>query len=208
MTVFASDAFTDSNGTLLQNHTPTVGGLWTKLVGGTGADIEIHNNQATPSGDGVVYYNGGTPSGAEYDVLLTQKIAGSSNYALGQYGRLSTSAETGYLAWSNAGAYFLYKAVSGSFTELGSWTTAPAANDVVKLEIRNASKKVFVNGTQRISSTNNDVTAAGKAGLRCYGTSTTFYVDDFSADDLSSGVTYVRPTILVSRAAVTRASRW
>lgn len=187
MTVFASDTFTDSDGTLLQNHTPTVGGSWTKLVGGTGADIEIYSNRATPSGDGVVYYNGGTPASAEYDVTLTIKNAGSSNYTIGQYGRLSPAAETGYLAWVVSSAYYLYRAVAGVFTELGIWATAPAANDVVKLEIRDATKRLFVNGTQRISSGDNAVTAAGKAGLRCYGTSSTFFVDDFSADDLGGG---------------------
>lgn len=179
MTTIASDTFTDTNGTTLQSHTPSGGGTWTKSIGGAGVDIEIQSNQATPSGNNAWYYHSQDPTGVEYDCQFTIKQTGSTNYAIGLVGRCSTSAETGYLYHPGGSFHYLYKVSGGSYTELGTYFASVAINDVIKLEIKDATKRVFVNGTQRISSTNNDVTAKGKAGLRGYGTSTTQYVDDW-----------------------------
>lgn len=188
MTVIASDNFTDSNGTLLQNHTPSGGGSWTKLIGGAGVDIEIYGNGATPSGDNSWYYHSATPSGVEYDVSYTLTQVGSSNHGLGCTARSSTSAQTGYLSWHGPVIYYLYKAIAGSFTELGSSSVdTPTAGDTVKLEIKGASKKLFVNGVERISSSNNDITDAGKAGFRTWGTDTASYLDNWQVEEVGGG---------------------
>jgi hypothetical protein len=59
------------------------------------------------------------------------------------------------------------KYVGGTATVLGSWpeTLAVGAVRTVKLELRNAAKNVYVNGTLRITSTDNAITAAGRSGV-------------------------------------------
>lgn len=186
MAVIATDDFTDSNGTLLQNHTPSGGGTWTKLVGAAGVDIEIWSNAVTPSGNGAVYEHSATPASEEYDVELTQLFDSNSNGCVGPAGRVSNGGLDFYLVWYSTSTY-LYKVINGSYTSLGT-SAATITNDTTKLEIRNATKKVYINGGSAvISSVNNEITAVGKAGLRGYNTNTGYRHDNFIVTDLSSG---------------------
>lgn len=90
--------------------------------------------------------------------------------------------------WHGSVLYYLYKVVAGSYTELGtSSADAPTSGDTVKLEIKDASKKLFINGVERISSSNNDITAAGKAGLRSYGTNAATYLDNWQVEEVGGG---------------------
>lgn len=90
-------------------------------------------------------------------------------------------------------AWRLFKRVAGSQTELGTAYSQvlSAGNDyVVKLEIRDATKKVYIDGVERISDSDNPITAAGKVGL--YGfvpatNSTGMHWADFSAADPAGG---------------------
>ena len=186
MATFASDNFTDSNGVALQSHTPTGGGAWTKVIGGAGIDIEIYGNGASPSGNSPVYYHATAPAGVEYDVTATITRTGNSASTVGISARQSSSAETNYLAWPST-IWTLYKTVAGAFTSLGTYSTLPAVNDVFKLECKDATKKLFINGIERISSANNDVTAAGYAGIRGYGTSANTHIDVWLAEQAASG---------------------
>lgn len=212
MAQIASDTFTDSNGTLLQSHTPSGGGTWTKGIGASGVDIEIQSDRASPSAltsDFSWYYHSVDPTGTEYDCTYTVGATPSSAAAIGMTARASTTAETGYLQWTGGGSshHYLYVVTAGAYTELGTYAVTATTNDVIKLEIKDATKRVFVNGTQRISSTDNTHSAKGKVGLRCYGTNTAYGVDNWSVDEAGEAI-YTPPRFEQARQAVVRASRW
>lgn len=188
--VFVSDTFTDTNGTNLSSHTGEVGATWTKHSSYTG-NITIQSNRCVGPADGgddiTCYYASGSPTTAEYDVTATLIQTSDDAYSgCSVAGRISTSANTMYLVQRKTGAtdqWELYKIVAGSATLLGTWSEALANGDsrTVKLEIRNATKKLYVNGAERISSADNEITGAGKAGTRAYGND--MELDDFSASD-------------------------
>lgn len=185
MAVFVSDAFTDTDTTALQSHTGETGATWTEHANELGNDATIVSNQCKHIGSsGVSYYASGTASSNEYDVEATNIAATSASIGTGIYGRLLTSALTGYLAWG-AGSTTLYKVTAGAFTSLGTYASAWASSDAIKLQIRSATKKIFINGTERISSANNDHTGTGNAGIRFYGAGG--ILDAFVATDLSGG---------------------
>lgn len=190
MAVFVNDTFTDTNGVLLQNHTGETGATWTEHPDVAGVDATIQSNKASSlSNSGSAYYASGAPATAEYDVELTTGALSSPTMGMGPQGRLLATPYTGYLAWAS-GASSLYKHVAGAFTEIGSYAGAVPSGTVIKLQIRDATKKVFLDGVERISSTNNDVTGAGKAGLRFYSDAVSpAIVDTFSATDAASGIT-------------------
>jgi hypothetical protein len=193
MTTLASDDFTDTTGTELSAHTPTGGGSWTKSIGAGGDLIKITGNAAYPNCAvaWAVYYHSATPASAAYDVSLTNVAAGAGS-AIGPCGRVSTSADTYYFAWPTTGVITLYKAVAGAFTSLGTYG-ASSAGDTLKLQITDATKKVFVNGTERISSADNSITATGKAGLRAYGNSTGVTFDGWLAEETAGAAFMFHP---------------
>lgn len=198
---FVSDSFTDTDNTTLQSHTGETGATWTEHANESGNDAKIISNQCKhDSSAGVAYYASGTPASAEYDVQATCGAASTATYGPGIFGRLSTSALTGYLAWSTQTTTTLYKVSAGSYTDIGNTSYSWAASDVVKLQIRDAAKKIFVNGVEKVSSTDNTITAAGKAGLRFYGNGG--ILDDFSATDAGGGDV----TIALTGAGITSAA--
>jgi hypothetical protein len=86
----------------------------------------------------------------------------------------------------------LLKVVAGAETNLGSHALTPVASEThtIKLQIRDAAKKVFVDTVERISSADNAITATGKAGVKWVGaqtSTTTIHMDDFSVNDLAGG---------------------
>ena len=191
MTVFVSDTFTDTDGTLLTAHTGETGATWTSLKG---TAEEIQSNALTPNGNDGVCYASGSPASAEYDVEYVITGTTAAGYALGGLGRLDTGVSTGtyYLAWHTSATFTLYKVIANAFTSLGtSSSPAPVGGDAIKLEIRDAAKKLFVNGSEKISSADNAITGAGKAGVRSYGNVTTVGIDTFVATDAAGGATTI-----------------
>lgn len=167
---FVEDSFTDTAATALESHTGETGASWTKQSG-SGMEITAAGRVKPSAGSGTVYYASGVPGSAEYDVECDIFVVNASDY-LGPAGRIATGAETFYLAQvePSAGQIALYKASSGSYTSLGTFSQTFSASNTyaIKLEIRNATKKVYVNGVERISSANNDITDAGRVGLRSF----------------------------------------
>jgi hypothetical protein len=208
VSIFASDTFTGTAGTDLASHAGELGASWTKhgFNSGLGAAALNSNNLRASSDNGtVIYYTSGTPSGAEYDVEATLAPGtdmANSAWQGGVAGRIDTAANTFYLgAYSNnftggSNNYFLHKRVAGALTVLGTFNATLSASTALKLEIRNAAKKVYVGGTERISSTDNAITSAGKAGV--YQSATTAFsgvgqgagrgvlIDTFVATDTST----------------------
>jgi len=124
----------------------------------------------------------------EYDVTAIYRYV-SDTGSVGIGGRCSTSAATYYYAYFLSGQWVLVKSDAGSLTTLGTFATTLTAGTsyTVKLEIRNAAKKLYIDGVERISSTDNTITAAGRVAMRSAGavtTSTGKHIWEVSGNDL------------------------
>jgi hypothetical protein len=108
------------------------------------------------------------PRGNEYDVEWTvSNFIGNDDPVMGLARMLD---ENNYYAGSirNGGAnpdQRLVKCVAGVITSLGTANIGETAPVACKLEIRDATKKLFTGGVQRISSADNALTDAGEAGI-------------------------------------------
>lgn len=193
---FVNDTFTDAAGTLLVNHLGETGADWT-LHPSYANDAVISNaNRCRPGAGTTAAYASGAPASAEYDVECDVEFLTDNNAANGPCGRMSTSADTHYhVRYSRNGLdaqWELYKFVDGAATLLGTFTDLLIAGMPrrVKLEIRDAAKKVYIDGVERISSTDNAITDVGRAGLRLFrgDTNTTgIHLDNFTATDAAGG---------------------
>jgi hypothetical protein len=178
MAVFASDTFVEASDTVLASHTPVVGGSWVEhpnfttdaSVFGGGGYVFGASTSATS-----VYYNNGTPFSADYEVEATLRASSVSDSTAtpGVFARMSTSASTWYVGQIN----------SSTLLATGG-TPANNTNYVVRLECYDAGKEFFVDGASVLTSANNDVTAAGKSGLR---TRANGRVSAFTATDTNVG---------------------
>lgn len=188
---FVEDSFTEASDTNLENHTGETGASWTKAPSETDTlVVDSGSNILTGSG---LYYASGTPAGAEYDVEATIFTGATGVRGTEIYARGSDSAETYYRA-RHAGhddEFQLDKCVNGTLTSLGTWTlVADNSEHTLKLEVRDATKKVYVDGVERISSTDNDITDAGLVGVGAFNADTNnAYLVSVSATDVASGTT-------------------
>lgn len=183
---FVLDTFTDVNGTDLASHTGEIGATWTKITGDSTGNAWITSNRAAENGGShALYEASGTPSSAEYDVTTSWRIV-SNLGAPGFGGRKQSGAITYYIVFWNNTTIELYKVIGASYTLIGSYTFTPTVgNDyTLKLQIRDAAKKVFLDGVERISSTDNAITGAGKVALRPDNatSSTGIHCNDLAAD--------------------------
>lgn len=190
-TVF-SDTFTDTNGTLLQSHTPTIGTSWVKHSGSGSEDATISSNQlATPilAGASLLYYANGTPGNANYSTQATMTI--TANSGGGVTARHSSSATTFYLAryLKSAGQWQLFKFVAGTATSLGTYSESitNGTQKVCKLTCSGSTITVTIDGTLRITATDSAITAAGFGGVRLgSATANDTLIDDYSVVDTVS----------------------
>ena len=198
MAQFATDAFTGTEGALLSTYSAN----WALHPSYSGT-AEIASNRARgTTTTSSLYYNSGTPASADYSVsadLFFKEANGSDAYT-SVVGRVNTSANTFYMARYAGGTndgWQLYKAIAGTFSQLGG-TIAQAITDEtshnIKLEMVGSSIKLYKDGegTATISATDSDISASGKSGIRLVGTSsdtTGVHLDNFSADDVASGIT-------------------
>jgi hypothetical protein len=182
-----TDSFTGTDGTLLQGHVGETGATWTKHPNYP-ADLTLLTNRVWGPQWGM-YLASGIPSGAEYDVSATLTVKSNAG-AIGVVGRAAASGtDSLYLARYNAatGAWELVSCTSAC-TVLSSFaqTLTVGQTYALKLEIRNAQKKLYVDGVQRASSIDNGITAVGRAGIRqgpADSTTTTgYHLDNFSVD--------------------------
>lgn len=196
-TTFVFDTFTGVDGTTLSAHTGEVGATWTKHPTSGADTMELESNKVRVSGSAapVLYYASGLPPTAEYAVEATVSEATDETGTMGVAGRVDTVANTHYTARyeSNLEQWELYKFVAGAATLLGSYvgddpTSGPK---LLRLVLRDALKEVYVEGVQRITSIDNVVTAAGRAGARgglgSTGPGANLRLDTFSAFDLVVG---------------------
>lgn len=205
---FVSDTFSGTNGTALQSRSGEIGATWTKRTDTGSYDWAVNGGSAYyggPATYGIRYAASGVPASAEYDVEAVFECLSVVNSYPGICGRFQAGVDTNYQVVYNGGTWSLYKVVAGANTLLGSYASSfTSGTRTVKLEIRNATKRVYFDGSSSpaISSTDNAITNAGAVGITDYlvasRTATTGYrLQSIVASDASAGTTYTEPLTAV-----------
>lgn len=204
MGVFLYDTLTGTDGTALTAHTPEVGGPYVIHPAASVAPIITSNRARTDSSTAWVY-NAVVPPTCDYTVeglwlQVTDEVANA-----GLQARLSTSADTYYIARysQDANEVQLRKVVAASGVSLGTSALSLANGDSLHLVFRcsDQAKEVWANGSKVITSTDNEITDKGVVGMRLTaltdGSTTGLHLDyirAFSSPSFS-GVNSLRPAI-------------
>lgn len=185
---FARDTFTDTAGTLLQNHTPELGGPWVAHPSDASAPVISNANRVRNGNTG----NGpwlmtAAPANADYAVSADLHVVTliSSVYLVGRADAAATTYYAGGYDGQN-NLYDLFKFVAGAFTSLGQVAAGLAAGATRRLELRLSGTTIALlsGGVTIFSLTDSAISAAGKPGLRfsgLTGDTTGVHFDAFSA---------------------------
>lgn len=214
MPAFLVDTFTDTNGTVLASHTPDTGGAWSTLGdfrlpgadAASGLQAKINSNTLT-SNDATnisrAYRNASDPVVAEYDLtatfrfLIVNAVNSAARWMLAARMSDTDTASAsmswyaaGYLGSTTAGSrtWTLRKWVSGTQTTLASSAENPSVpvTKTVLFEIRNATKRLLVDGVEVCTSTDNTITQVGRVGVTAP-IPTAGYIDDLTATSVVTG---------------------
>lgn len=184
--LFFKDTFTDSN-KMLTDHTADIGGGWTRKNNFWG-NLQIHNGRICGDFNEANSRTNVIPSSANYFVKCKIHIVTEEgpDFA-GPCGRLHVTDSNFYLASAEPAMnrWRLLKMNLGVWTTLGVWSVKPVTGDEVELRVTNTSKKLLVNGVERITSTDNSITDVGYAGAYCNFSTPTQGVH---LDDLKAGI--------------------
>ncbi len=176
MAIIVNDPFTEALTTNLASHTPnTVGDPWVQLAQ-TGAEgLEVEGGAGTCEAEGneasdrCIYTSRPNPTVAEYDIAVdVPNVDGVGDDPFLIVARATSDTNLYVVKFDPAdqNEMELFKNVAGAgFVSLGTSTTPLVDGDAVLFEIRDATKRVLVNASEEISSADNDITAAGQAGL-------------------------------------------
>ena len=181
--------------TTLMSHTPDVGGVWeTFSTGGYASIIKTNRCQSHQSAqEGRHCRNLGDPATAEYDVSADITLGTADIGAL--YTLLGRVTPTGqfdadvdrYVAYyqhhSTAGSrrFYMEKWVAGVQTQIATATEDIGAGTFnFKLELRDAAKKIYLDGVQKLTSADNAITQNGRGGTGTpFNMTDTNYIDNF-----------------------------
>lgn len=190
MAAFVSDTFTDTAGTALASHTGEVGAAWSLLTDYVGTIIVTDANRIRAASDSVTarYITSGTPATNEYDVDVDLRVLTTvDSFVAGVLGRAVQTDGGGYEAWYNTSTELWTLSAAGSPLGTFAQTLSVATTYHLKLEIRTATKKLYVDGVERISSATNTITQTGNAGIWIFqsgpSNSVGVHLDNFTASD-------------------------
>lgn len=181
MAIFFSDTFTEVSDTELSLHTPDLGTAWAQVITGTtrtftvlGATDDCASSISASSGNNeILYLATPLPASADVDVefeITSLHTGGTSTSGIVGLVARSDGADTYYATGirSNSGGSIiqLMKFISGVLTEIDTQVT-PTVNigDVIRLECKDAAKKVFLNAAEIMSSADNEITGIGQVGV-------------------------------------------
>lgn len=202
MATFVTDTFTDASGTAITAHVGELGATWAYNTANAASFVISDANRCRPNSTGNGYaYASGTPASADYDVTAVVRKFSSVGTAtnIGLVARSSTGAATFYYAQYNDGAaqWQLGKLVSGGNTALGTgFSQALTLNTdyTLTLRVQGSSISLYVDGVLRVGpATDSTITAAGRAGIKCGGNTTTasnttgYHLDTFGVADIPGG---------------------
>lgn len=176
MTTF-SDDFNRANSTDL-------GAGWVEVSG----DWSIVSNQLSPGSAGGTIILRAAGAMSSNDNYAQATIAATAAVSQGVWCRGNSNISQGYLLRNNGTSWDLFQVVGGSFTVIGTYTAAAAADDVMKVQAVGTTIKGFINGVQRISVTDTGVTIGTSVGIRSESSGSVKY-DAFSAGDVANGAT-------------------
>ena len=155
----------------------SLGSNWTKREDAS-TDWQIVSNQVkltAASGNSTAFtaYTSNGITGADYSVQADIQYPSGTQYWLGVVGRRAdygaNNDSDGYFALANQadGIVYLYKRVSGTWTQLG--TSAQTINSLtaytIKLSMTGSNINVYWNGSLIINVNDTSISAAGSAGL-------------------------------------------
>ena len=187
MAEFLNDQFVGSG--RLELHFPDLGGQWDQIftvsngTGFTSADAVIFNGDrlsGKPSSGrnspvkSSLYRNQIDPGTNEYDVVMNIVIGfpGDTDQFFVLCGRMSPTGTgnidryVAYYEGSGIEKHVMYKVVSGVFTQLDNLNQDLAGGSFeLKLEIRDAAKKFYVDDGEVLSTADDVITQDGRAGL-------------------------------------------
>lgn len=194
-----SDAFTGSNGTNLDSHTPNIGTGWDRRYSADSGRLDINTNQLRPestnSSDGAVYTTRNSFSGANYQVSALAVDADDTDDTTTLFARYqaATGYTYGWMFSSTAGGTYnrLFKRTSAGFTTFAVTCTPVSDGTTVTLEVIDSSIRALQNSAVVCETTDSSITAIGLAGIG-YGMINSSYnsghdldvqkIDDFKVD--------------------------
>ncbi|NND71023.1 MAG: tandem-95 repeat protein, partial [Rhodothermales bacterium] len=204
------DAFTEVSDTPITAHLPNTGLGWTEVydssTAGTDATIngslDVLNGGSDENSVGQAYTAGPAPTSVDQTISFTLSSIDTTTGTkpVGVFGRYVDNDNFYYLQVLTNGnaqdSLQLAKMEGGVTTILGTVDVTIAPGDTFKLEITDATKKIYHNGIQVISSTDNSLTAVGNWGLY-FGDfngigghlRSTWGIDNFLAEDSASTAT-------------------
>ncbi|HYE74846.1 MAG TPA: hypothetical protein VEF04_16015, partial [Blastocatellia bacterium] len=196
MATKAQDTFTESSNTFIESHTPSPTGTgWTPSTTSDVTVLEASDDVRISAGANIRSAREGTDVGSDQmDVSADVVIASTSSAErIGVTGRYASGNHVNHYRALGQGAttvtrtILLTKQVAGADTALGTFTLTIAETSAVttiKLEIRTAAKKVYTNGTERISSADDSLTGNNFAGI--YGRGSVARLDNYLSESVSS----------------------
>jgi len=192
---FVNDPFTVASDTALASHTAFT--TWTRNTGGGGGDgttVDAASDTLINTVNNTVYWTAsGSPAGTDYDVEDDCVVQSLDNFRQSSIlGRSATTTLDFYQLEldPNDSIVYLRLYTGGTPTTLDSWAfTAAVQTYALKLVITDAEKAGYVDGTKRVTSSNNFIGGAGKSGLsiRNVTASAGPALDNFKATDAVAG---------------------
>lgn len=166
----ATDNFNGTTGTALATYSAS----WTVNNGAFAIQSNAVGSAAGGAIEGSARWNADTFNNNQYSqgTVLTP----TALLYIGVTVRVSTSgATTWYLYEVSSADRFLYKAVAGTLTELGTTPTGASANDVLRLEANGTTITPKRNGTTdtQVGAVTDSAIASGSAGIGGYNTAGT-----------------------------------
>lgn len=203
----ANDTFTDTGSTLLSSHTPTPTGTSWDTDGASGLRIDAGGTFLTSNTDTLLFARETTTVGDDdMTVSADARVPTNNGREAGVTGRIPDTVSGSANCYSavieedssDTVDLKLRKRVASVETELGSYDANVAVNTyhAVKLEITTASKKAYLAGTERISSSDDVLTGNNYCGVTHQNSSS--QVDNY----LCESVTAAASTALMRRIVI------
>ncbi len=183
MAVAFADTFADTNGTLLQSHTPTggAGGSHSWIKRGT-SDADIAANRVSGKGSNGRYCSDGAPTGADYEVNVVRY---SNRFGVSV--RLTqTGNVNGYHCWtSSSNKMQVWRVDNASYTQLGSTgSTTTSDGDKIGLDGTGSNLTGLLNDVAEVTTSDSTYTAKECGGLRPNGNN--FDADNWQLEEVAA----------------------
>lgn len=182
MALPATDAFTNSNGTSLVSHSAS----WTQNTGA--AYIQSNALASNTSGNEMgAHWNADTFDADQYSQGTL--VATSSNVFIGPAVRVAASASTYYGYYLDNNETYMFKMVSGSWTQIGGSGSGSSGGISLRLEVSGTTLTPIRAGStdSSVGAQTDSSIASGSAGVTGYGNSVSTRFDDWEGGNLGGG---------------------